>query len=143
MNAQETSIKHSALGWVKKSIDDNLSEIKTDLKLYIENDDAALLEAVKQRLSLVQGVLVMIEQYGAAMLTEEMVALADFIVTSKQEQGEQALEVLLRAVLQLPDYLEHIQSGNRDIPIAILPLLNDIRAVRNQDLFSEKLLQRQ
>ena len=140
MNAHETSIKHSALGWVKKSIDDNLSEIKTDLKLYIENDDAALLEAVKQRLGLVKGVLVMIEQYGAAMLTEEMVALADFIVAGKQEQGEQALEVLLRAVLQLPDYLEHIQSGNRDIPIAILPLLNDIRAVRNQDLFSEKLL---
>ena len=140
MNAQETSIKHSALGWVKKSIDDNLSEIKTDLRRYIENDDAALLEAVNQRLDLVRGVLVMIEQYGAAMLTEEMVALAEFIAAGKQEQGEQALEVLLRAVLQLPDYLEHIQSGNRDIPIAILPLLNDIRAVRNQDLFSEKLL---
>ncbi len=64
----------------------------------------------------------MIEQYGAAMLTEEMVALVDFITENKQEQGEQALEVMLRAVLQLPDYLEHIQSGHRDIPIAILPL---------------------
>ncbi len=140
MNSQETSIKHSALGWVKKSIDDNLSEIKGDLKLYIEEDDDELLERVKERLSVIQGVLVMIEQYGAAMLTEEMVSLADFIIGDQQEQGDQALEVMLRAVLQLPDYLEHIQSGYRDIPIAILPLLNDIRAVRNQDLFSEKLL---
>jgi chemosensory pili system protein ChpA (sensor histidine kinase/response regulator) len=140
MNPQETSIKHSALGWVKKSIDDNLAEIKTDLKHYIEAEDEALLEGVKEGLGVIQGVLVMIEQYGAAMLTEEMVALADFIIANKQEQGEQALEVMLRAVLQLPDYLEHIQSGHRDIPIAILPLLNDIRAVRNQDLFSEKLL---
>jgi len=140
MSPQETSIKHSALGWVKKSIDDNLAEIKTDLKRYIEAEDQALLEGVKERLGVIQGVLVMIEQYGAAMLTEEMVALADFIIANKQQQGEQALEVMLRAVLQLPDYLEHIQSGHRDIPIAILPLLNDIRAVRNQDLFSEKLL---
>jgi chemosensory pili system protein ChpA (sensor histidine kinase/response regulator) len=140
MSPRETSIKHSALGWVKKSIDDNLAEIKTDLKRYIEADDEALLEGVKERLGVIQGVLVMIEQYGAAMLTEEMVALADFIIANKQQQGEQALEVMLRAVLQLPDYLEHIQSGHRDIPIAILPLLNDIRAVRNQDLFSEKLL---
>ncbi len=140
MTPQETSIKHSALGWVKKSIDDNLSEIKTDLKLYIEEGDEALLERVKERLGVIQGVLMMIEQYGAAMLTEEMVALVDFITENKQEQGEPALEVMLRAVLQLPDYLEHIQSGHRDIPIAILPLLNDIRAVRNQDLFSEKLL---
>jgi len=140
MTPQETSIKHSALGWVKKSIDDNLSEINTDLKLYIEEDDEALLERVQERLGVVQGVLLMIEQYGAAMLTEEMVALVDFIIENKAEQGEKALEVMLRAVLQLPDYLEHIQSGHRDIPIAILPLLNDIRAVRNQDLFSEKLL---
>ena len=69
-----------------------------------------------------------------------MLALADFIANGEHDKGDQALEVLLRAVLQLPDYLEHIQSGHRDIPIAILPLLNDIRAVRNQDLFSEKLL---
>ena len=140
MNFQETSIKHSALGWVKKSIDDNLSEIKTDLKQFIEEEDAELLERVRERLDVIQGVLMMIEQYGAAMLTEEMVALVGFIRENPQEKGEQALEVMLRAVLQLPDYLEHIQSGHRDIPIAILPLLNDIRAVRNQDLFSEKLL---
>ncbi len=140
MNSRETSIKHSALGWVKKSIDDNLSEISTDLKQYIEQEDEALLGRVKERLGVIRGVLTMIEQYGAAMLTEEMIALADFIGEHRQEKGEQALEVMLRAVLQLPDYLEHIQSGHRDIPIAILPLLNDIRAVRNQDLFSEKLL---
>jgi chemosensory pili system protein ChpA (sensor histidine kinase/response regulator) len=140
MNAQEISIRHSALGWVKKSIDDNLSEIKSDLSRYVESNEQSLLEGVKQRLIVIRGVLVMIEQYGAAMLTEEMAALVDFIVAEKESKNDQALEVLLRAVLQLPDYLEHIQSGHRDIPIAILPLLNDVRAVRNQDLFSEKLL---
>jgi chemosensory pili system protein ChpA (sensor histidine kinase/response regulator) len=140
MSPQQTSIKQSALGWVKKSIDDNLSEIKTDLKLYIEEDDSRLLGAVQERLGVIQGVLTMVEQYGSAMLTEEMVSLCEFIAESKKDKEGQAVEVLLRAVLQLPDYLEHIQSGYRDIPIAILPLLNDIRAVKNQDLFSEKLL---
>ena len=48
MSSRETSITHSALGWVKKSIDDNLSEIETDLKHYIEDRDEALLEGVKQ-----------------------------------------------------------------------------------------------
>ncbi|MFT5658436.1 MAG: chemosensory pili system protein ChpA (sensor histidine kinase/response regulator), partial [Gammaproteobacteria bacterium] len=143
MNSQQTSINQNALGWVKKSIDDNLSETTRDLKLYIENRDENLLEDIKHRLEVIQGVLKMIEQYGAAMLTEEMISLCDFIADhdrSANTPDEQALEVLLRAVLQLPDYLEHIQSGNRDIPIAILPLLNDIRSVKKQDLFSEKLL---
>jgi len=140
MNYQQTSIRHSALGWVKKSIDDNLSEIKADIKLYIEEEDPPLLDSIKERLGVIRGVLMMVEHYGAAMLAEEMLSLCDFISDNKKDKGDQSLEVLLRAVLQLPDYLEHIQSGNRDIPIAILPLLNDIRAVRNQDLFSEKLL---
>ena len=48
MSPQETSIKHSALGWVKKSIDEHLSEIKTNLRLYIEAEDEALLEGVKE-----------------------------------------------------------------------------------------------
>ncbi len=140
MSMQQASIRHSALGWVKKSIDDNLSEIKSDLKLFIEEGDEGLLATVKERLGVIQGVLMMVEQYGAAMLTEEMVSLADFIVEHKKERGDPTLEVLLRATLQLPDYLEHIQLGHRDIPIAILPLLNDIRSAKNQDLFSEKLL---
>ena len=45
MSSQQTSITHSALGWVKKSIDENLSEIKIDLRRYIENGDGALLES--------------------------------------------------------------------------------------------------
>jgi len=140
MSRRQTSIKHSALGWVKKSIDDNLAEININLKQYIEAENENLLELIKERLGVVQGVLMMIEQYGAAMLTEEMGTLCDHLIENKQVQDDQALEVMLRAVLQLPDYLEHIQSGHRDIPIAILPLLNDIRAVKNQDMFSEKLL---
>ena len=142
MNSQQTSINQNALGWVKQSIDDNLSETTRDLKQYIEDRDRSILDNVNQRLDVVQGVLKMIEQYGAALLIEEMISLSNFIA-DQEESGnaldDQAMEVLLRAVLQLPDYLEHIQSGNRDIPMAILPLLNDIRSVKKQDLFSEKL----
>ncbi len=139
MDFKQTSIKQSALGWVKKSIDESLSTVRSDLNRYIEEKDVEVLASVAQKLSDLQGVLSMIEQYGAAMLTEEMRALCDYI-SQKAQQDQQALEVLLRAVLQLPDYLEHIQAGQKDIPIAILPLLNDIRAARHQDLFSEKLL---
>jgi chemosensory pili system protein ChpA (sensor histidine kinase/response regulator) len=139
MDFKHTSIKQSALGWVKKSIDDNLATVRSDLNIYVEDMDVSMLTSVESKLGDVQGVLTMIEQYGAAMLTEEMRSLCQFIA-SREKQDDQALEVLLRAVLQLPDYLENIQAGQKDIPIAILPLLNDIRAAKNEDLFSEKLL---
>ena len=82
-----------------------------NLKRYLEEDDSELLGSVKERLAVIQGVLTMVEQYGAAMLTEEMVSLCEFIAESNKNKEGQAIEVLLRAVLQLPDYLEHIQSG--------------------------------
>ena len=139
MDFQQTSIKQNALGWVKKSIDDNLADVRSRLNIYIETKDPAILGYVDDQLSDIRGVLTMIEQYGASMLAEEMGALCRHIAT-RGPDDEAALEVLLRSVLQLPDYLEHIQAGHKDIPIAILPLLNDIRAARNEDLFSEKLL---
>ncbi|MBT4448682.1 MAG: hypothetical protein HOC92_03165, partial [Gammaproteobacteria bacterium] len=139
MDFKQTSIKQSALGWVKKSIDEHLTTIRRELNTYIEEQDASMLTLVEEKLQAIQGVLSMIEQYGAAMLTEEMRSLCQYIA-GKEQQDQQALEVLLRAVLQLPDYLENIQAGQKDIPIAILPLLNDIRAAKNEDLFSEKLL---
>ena len=49
MNSQEISIRHSALGWVKKAIDDNLSDITSDLKRYIEAHEQGLLDGVSRR----------------------------------------------------------------------------------------------
>ena len=38
---------------------------------------------------------------------------------------DDACATLMRGVVQLPDYLERLQGGHRDIPIVLLPLLND------------------
>ena len=61
MDFKHTSIKQSALGWVKKSIDENLATIRRELNIYIEEKDASMLILVQEKLSSVQGVLSMIE----------------------------------------------------------------------------------
>jgi chemosensory pili system protein ChpA (sensor histidine kinase/response regulator) len=143
MNYQKITIKHSALGWVKKSIDDNLELTKRDLEHYIEDRDKSLLESVKQRLADVHALLTIIEHYDAAMLTAEMVSLCEFIAKQEsagKKQTDQVFKVLLKAVSQLPGYLALIQSGLCNIPFVMLPLLNDIRSTKKEDLFSEKIL---
>ena len=82
---RQKSIQQNALGWVKKSIDDSLQTSESDLKLYIENRDTALLVDVINRLQTLQGVLTMVEQFGAAMLTEEMVSLAQHIEANAED----------------------------------------------------------
>ena len=46
----------------------------------------------------------------------------------------------MRAMEQLPAYVDRVASGGRDVPLALLPLLNDLRAVRGSALLSEGTL---
>jgi len=50
------------------------------------------------------------------------------------------LDALMRAMEQLPAYVDRVASGGRDVPLALLPLLNDLRAVRGAPLLSEGTL---
>jgi len=43
-------------------------------------------------------------------------------------------------MVQLPAYLEKIESGGADIPLVLLPLMNDLRAARDAPLVSETSL---
>src|SRR5690606_40220309 len=49
-------------------------------------------------------------------------------------------DLLMRGTVLLPDYLERLQNGHRDIPIVLLPLLNDIRAARGAAGLNESVL---
>src|SRR5690606_26243048 len=80
----------------------------------------------------VQGTLRMVELYGAAMVAEEMEQLAKALVDGGVGERETAYAALMRGIVQLPDYLERLQSGHRDIPIVLLPLLNELREVRGE-----------
>jgi chemosensory pili system protein ChpA (sensor histidine kinase/response regulator) len=139
--SQDDTIEYSALHWVKKELDALLDEARAALEAYIEDDvHAEKIADTEAKLRQVQGTLQMVELHGAALLAEEMVRLVDAVREGSVTSREDAYEVLMRAILQLPDYLEHIQTGHRDIPIVLLPLLNDLRTTRNASLLSENVL---
>ncbi len=139
--SQDDTIEYSALHWVKKDLDVLLDEARAALEGYIEDDTQSdRLVDTEVRLHQVQGTLQMVEIHGAALLAEEMVQLVRALRAGGVTSREDAYEILMRAILQLPDYLEHIQTGHRDIPIVLLPLLNDLRTTRNASLLSENVL---
>ncbi|MDX1454349.1 MAG: Hpt domain-containing protein [Gammaproteobacteria bacterium] len=133
-----TQVASDSLLWIKTELDSTLLRARHALEAYVENqDDKQKLEECLLALHQVQGTLRMVEVYGAAMLAQEMEQVAKALVDGKVEEPEDAYEVLMRAMLQLPDYLERIVSGQRDLPLALLSLLNDLRSVRGEALLSE------
>ncbi|SDU31701.1 chemosensory pili system protein ChpA (sensor histidine kinase/response regulator) [Pseudomonas pohangensis] len=130
-----------ALEWVKGEIAETLKQARQALEAYVENpQDLTRMRFCLTYLHQVHGTLQMVEFFGAALLAEEMEHLAQAMIEGRIANRNEALEVLMQAILQMPAYLERVQEARRDLPMAILPLLNDLRSARGEALLSETSL---
>lgn len=130
-----------ALDWVRGEIQDTLTQGQHALEAYVENrDDTARLRFCLNYLHQVHGTLQMVELFGAALLTEEMEKLTQAVLNDTVANVDEAVEVLMQAILQLPQYLDHLASSRDDFPLVLLPLLNDLRAARGEALLSDTSL---
>ena len=135
------NIDFTTLTWVKPELDETLRQARQALEAYVEEgEDPGQLKACVNYLHQVQGTLRMVELYGAAMVAEEMEQLARALVENRVAERETGYAALMRGIVQLPDYLERLQSGHRDIPIVLLPLLNELREPRGEKGLSESVL---
>ncbi len=131
-------IDFSTLTWVKNELDVTLNEARQSLEAHVENpQDSAQLGFLGAQLHQVYGTLQMVGLYGASLLLEEMELVARALADQQVNQTDDACEVLMRSILQVPDYLDRLIAGYRDIPLVLLPILNDLRALRGEKLLSE------
>src|SRR6202050_1483459 len=136
-------VASQTLDLVGREVNATLAEARGAIESYVEQpDNVSLLERCEQDLHQVQGVLRMLEIYGAALLAEEMEHVARYLLETVSERKGQAesLDALIRAMWQLPSSLERVLAGGRDLALVLLPLLNDLRAVRGSSLLSEGTL---
>ncbi len=128
----------AALEWVIDEISDTLKEARQSLEAYVEDPkDSTRIRFCLTHIHQVHGSLQMVEFYGASLLAEEMEHAAQAIMDNEVASIPEAQEVLMRSLLQLPIFLEHVKNAKEDNPARVLPLLNDLRAVRKQSYLSE------
>ena len=130
-----------ALEWVKGEIKETLLQAQQSLEAYVEHpQDRSRLRFCLSYLHQVHGTLQMVEFYGAALLAEEMEAVALALTEGQLASEQDGLEVLMQAIIQLPHYLEHVKVGRRDLPVVLLPILNELRSTRGENFLSETSL---
>ncbi|RYG78119.1 hypothetical protein EON77_09915, partial [bacterium] len=142
MTEPRTEVASQTLEAVAREISVALGEARLGLETHVEQpDNPLLLQRCESELAQVQGVLRMLEIHGAALLAEEMRQVAQYLQAGKDRKNQpEALDALMRAMVQLPSYLERVMAGGRDLALVLLPLLNDLRAVRGSALLSEGTL---
>src|SRR6187551_853265 len=136
-------VASQTLDAVAREVTASLAEARMALEAYVEQtDNVGLLQKSVAELAQVQGVLRVMEIHGAALLAEEMHQVCQYLAATAKEKKNQneALDALMRAMVQLPGYLDRVLAGGRDMALVLLPLLNDMRAVRGSPLLSEGTL---
>lgn len=141
MSSLRDAMSHAALGWVKPELDETLRQVRNEVEYYAEDPtDASRMRICAGYLHQVQGTLRMVELYAPAMVAEELEQLANAIGAGGVADRDEACATLMRGSVLLPDYLERLQNGHRDIPIVLMPLLNEIRAARGEEGVHDSVL---
>ncbi len=133
------SIDFIRLNWVKDEIEASLRSAGVALEAYVDSpeDNAAQLKICSARLHEVSGALRMLELSGPGILALEMENMAATLSRNGISQRVAAVNALSRAILQLPDQLERLQSGQLDVPLALLPAINELRTLRGEKPLDE------
>jgi chemosensory pili system protein ChpA (sensor histidine kinase/response regulator) len=141
MKMRNSALEKVAVKKVKHEVDTIIEAACAKLEEYVENEsDTSLLKEVSASLVQVERTLQLVQINGAAVLAREMCDVVDGLIDNSIKQQDKAQECLSRGILQMSDYLEYVQAGNKDLPVVLLPLLNDLRGVREAPLLSEHIL---
>ena len=137
------SVNEQALHLVARELAATLNEVRIALEAAAETPaDKTQIGKAAELMRSARGVLRVVEVYGAALLAEEMELTSRWMAGSETDarQYVDGLDALMRSSVQLPTYLERVLGGGRDLALVLLPLLNDLRAVRGAPLLSEGTL---
>ncbi len=135
------ALEKAAVKKVKLEVDSIIDHARERLQAYAEDEsDLEILKEVSQALVQVERTLQLVQINGAAVLAREMGEVVKGLLDDSISQAESALECLSRGIIQMSDYLEYVQAGHKDVPVVLLPLLNDLRGVREAPLLSEHFL---
>ena len=132
---------YATLRWVKEGMDETILLARQALEEYVQAGFRG--ESIQEYLKHVHqllGTLRMVQVYGAGMLVEEMERVARLLAEGELQGSERLAESLMLGLIQLPPYLNRLEKGEPDIPLVLLPAMNDLRAARNMPPASEVVL---
>ncbi|MEN9432603.1 MAG: hypothetical protein RLZZ422_192 [Pseudomonadota bacterium] len=130
----------SRLSWIMEELETKVNKSQVDFSQFTKENDEAALEQAVQSWEEILGVLDVLGAEGAFMLAREITLLLSALHQKKIARKPETYQVAAEGMVQLMEYLHHLQEGYADLPVIILPSLNNLRAAREVDLLSEHLV---
>ena len=140
----EGSNVSTVLTWVRPDLDKHLNQIRTQVE-HIANtaNTANSGDAVKntaEHLLQLKYTFEALMLQGATLVMEEMITVCDELRDCNVREPQKAYGAMMDAIVVVPSYLDRLQAGHHDLPILLLPIINELRAAYNANIVSEATL---
>lgn len=132
------AIDLSALNWVQQELGETLKQGRLFLEEYAEgNGGAGSLNNCMVCLHEARGPLRIVELNGADLLATEMEEVLNDLLHERLDNAQAAIESLMQAFIQLPDYLFSLRNSRRESIAVLLPVINELRTLRGATAMPE------
>ena len=134
----QVSVNLSSLQMIKEELDNAISQAATDFEAYLaDRQDQSHITSSRDGIAQVGGTFRLLEFPGAALLADEMATLIEVIADGECKTTETMINALTHAFFVLPRYLEYVSIKQAELPILVIPYVNELRVSRKTALFPE------
>lgn len=136
------AVNLSSLRIIREELDATLQRGSGEFEAYLADPgNPVALSQCRQDIAQIGGTLRLIQFPGAALLADEMAAsvsmLMEAVAAGQAAAHEATLSALSHAFVALPRYLDFVVQQRSELPILVLPWVNELRAARREPFVPE------
>jgi chemosensory pili system protein ChpA (sensor histidine kinase/response regulator) len=137
----EGSNASTVLTWVRPDLDKHLNQIQAQIEHLAQSKIIGDgVENTAEHLLQLKFTFEALVLNGATLVVEEMITVCEELKQQKVRDRKKAFGSMMDAIVVLPSYLDRLQAGHHDLPILLLPVINDLRAAYDANIVSEATL---
>ncbi|MBB3168169.1 pilus assembly protein [Simiduia aestuariiviva] len=132
------SINLSSLKLVREELLSTIEASASKLEQFVaDRENGDLLQGCIDGIKQISGTLSVVQLKGADLLAQEILALAQEITTGQNDEADQFISTLTSSFFILPRYLEYVLQTKRNMPVLLIPAINEMRQVRRAPLLKD------
>ena len=129
------------LTWVRTDLDKHLDQVRTQIEHIASiNHIGDGVDSTADNLTQLKYTFDTLLLQGASKLTDEMITLCERLRNGRVRDQGKAFAALMDAIVVVPSYLDRLQAGHHDLPILLLPVINELRSAYDANIVSESTL---
>jgi chemosensory pili system protein ChpA (sensor histidine kinase/response regulator) len=137
----EGSNASTVLTWVRPDLDKHLNQVRAQIEHLAQSTIVGDgVEHTAEHLLQLKFTFEALVLQGATLVVEEMVTVCEELKQDNVRDRRKAFGSMMDAIVVLPSYLDRLQAGHHDLPILLLPVINDLRSAYDANIVSEATL---